>query len=457
MLVTMGQLKKYLKLTIGELLLLFCLGVHGTKMIRTRSRANKIADTRDKEAASGLVLEEENDAAIVPVGEKLKDRKTKGPGSMAAYLELRDRQKLQAEIQISQTQPQSEHVQPSSDTPHEPEKRKRGKTRMDHVHTRKEKKEIKLNNKFQPISDTDKTLSELSLFLGTTVRDFVSLTCVSWKEVPDKDLLWQYVKEKYIIPEEGFKWVNKVMADQFRTYKSRIKKDHYNAYKSDEERLKHRPRQIPLADFKILLKYWGDENVQATADRNKKARSHIVETHTTGPRSFAQVCNKLETKRALERMSVDAEELLEPLQPLCDADIYVETRKRDEKREYKLPTYIVQKKIDDVKTILEAGGSIEAANKVVRGEKEHSPSWLVGRLIRKKQSKEKSATSTTSGASNQYIADLTEKIRAELTQEMDDKVDRKVREMMKKLADKNPALKFDIDATDISSGNDNSP
>lgn len=47
-------------------------------------------------------------------------------------------------------------------------------------------------------------------------------------------------------------------------------------------------------------------------------------------------------------MSVDAEELLEPLPPLCDADIYVETRKRDEKREYKLPTEIVQKKIVSV-------------------------------------------------------------------------------------------------------------
>lgn len=93
---------------------------------------------------------------------------------------------------------------------------------------------------------------------------------------------------------------------------------------------------------------------------------------------------------------------------------------------------------------------------MVRGEKEHNPSWLVGRFIRKKESKDKSETSTTSGASNQYMADLTEKIRAELTQEMDDKVDRKVREMMKKLADKNPTLKFDIDVTDIASENDNS-
>lgn len=52
------------------------------------------------------------------------------------------------------------------------------------------------------------------------------------------------------------------MADQFRTYKSRVKATHYTAYASDEERLKNRPREIPLADFKILLNYWADEKVQ---------------------------------------------------------------------------------------------------------------------------------------------------------------------------------------------------
>lgn len=52
------------------------------------------------------------------------------------------------------------------------------------------------------------------------------------------------------------------MADQFRTYKSRVKETYYTAYTTDEERLKNRPREIPLAEFKILLKYWNDEKVQ---------------------------------------------------------------------------------------------------------------------------------------------------------------------------------------------------
>lgn len=66
---------------------------------------------------------------------------------------------------------------------------------MDNVHTRGEKKEIKLSEEGRPISDDDDhLLSEFSNFLGTVVRDFVSLTCRSWTEVPEKDILWQYVK-----------------------------------------------------------------------------------------------------------------------------------------------------------------------------------------------------------------------------------------------------------------------
>lgn len=69
---------------------------------------------------------------------------------------------------------------------------------MNHVHTRGEKKEIILSAEGQPISDDDHLLSEFSNFLGTTVREFVSLTCSSWTEVPDKEVLWQYVKVKLL-------------------------------------------------------------------------------------------------------------------------------------------------------------------------------------------------------------------------------------------------------------------
>lgn len=112
----------------------------------------------------------------------------------------------------------------------------------------------------------------------------------------------------------------------------------------------------------------------------------------------------------------------------------------------------------DVKEALRTDG-VEAANKLVQGNKEHSRSFLIGRLICKKESKEKSGTSSTSAVSDLYVSDLTGKIRAQLQQEMDEKLDQKVREMMKKLADKNPDLKVNIDesetSTEMSSGDDN--
>lgn len=36
----------------------------------------------------------------------------------------------------------------------------------------------------------------------------------------------------------------------------------YSSEKTLEEMIKERPEDIPLEDFKMLLKYWGDEEVQ---------------------------------------------------------------------------------------------------------------------------------------------------------------------------------------------------
>lgn len=72
------------------------------------------------------------------------------------------------------------------------------------------------------------------------------------------------MQDKYIVPEDAKSWVKKTMSDQFRSYKSRIKRDHYSPYPTDEERLAHRPEEVPLSDWKILLNYWGDEKVQVT-------------------------------------------------------------------------------------------------------------------------------------------------------------------------------------------------
>lgn len=104
---------------------------------------------------------------------------------------------------------------------------------------------------------------------------------------------------------------------------------------------------------------------------------------------------------------------------------------------------------DDVKRILKEG-KVDAANELVYGGKEHSRSYLVGRLIRKKEPKEKSARTraTTSSISNQFLESMTEKIRDQLAQEMEEKMEKvreKVMMLMSNLAEKNPELKIDID------------
>lgn len=68
---------------------------------------------------------------------------------------------------------------------------------MDKVHTRPLEKRvvISVNEKFQPVADDDKTISELSNFLGTLKR-CVPLTYASWEHVPEslKDTFWSYTK-----------------------------------------------------------------------------------------------------------------------------------------------------------------------------------------------------------------------------------------------------------------------
>ncbi|KAK1387535.1 hypothetical protein POM88_015713 [Heracleum sosnowskyi] len=137
-----------------------------------------------------------------------------GVGTMANYLVMLERKRKQAanDVVASGTGTKTDKV-PETDMPFfeneevEPAvqapKKKRGKTRMDKVHTRPFEKRVVIlvNIKFQPVADDDQKISELSNFLGTLKR-CVPLTYASWEHVPEslKDTFWSYTKQRYIIP-----------------------------------------------------------------------------------------------------------------------------------------------------------------------------------------------------------------------------------------------------------------
>ncbi|XP_074362078.1 uncharacterized protein LOC141702275 [Apium graveolens] len=283
--------------------------------------------------------------------------------------------------------------------------------------------------KFQAVADDPKVLSEYKNFLGTLARESVPLDYISWHKYPEseKERLWQFVNKKYIIPEEGRTFTLQTINDLWRLHKSRVKKDHYLQYDNDEDRLKNKPSFVSTEVFKVLLKYWGDEEIQRRSKTASENRALIVETHTAGRTSFAQIGEKIK-----------AENKIEPKEPAPSDLVYVETRKRKPGRKYKttIPT-------DDKDENGHAQHDIEdgshGANNSAHTEKKskkpaHGPNWLIGRSgrTRKTVKLDVPAFSQSSSASID-VADLKKSIKEELLTEMQEIIDKKVREKLSKV------------------------
>ncbi|GKD10098.1 hypothetical protein Tco_1189783 [Tanacetum coccineum] len=81
---------------------------------------------------------------------------------------------------------------------------------MHNIHTREfDKREVIICNEFgQPIGPLTKAndvVGKFSRFLDTIAHtySYCPLTYNSWHKVPDKDKMWEYVLEKYIVPEKA--------------------------------------------------------------------------------------------------------------------------------------------------------------------------------------------------------------------------------------------------------------
>ncbi|KAK7290945.1 hypothetical protein RIF29_05748 [Crotalaria pallida] len=108
-----------------------------------------------------------------------------------------------------------------------------------------------------------------------------------------KEDIWDYVNDKFNIPERGQKAVFSRINDARRQYKSKIKKKHFVAYSTTKERLKHRPKSIPEAHFRQPITYWRSSIVQDIAKKNAINKAKQRYLHRTGPVNFARIRSKL--------------------------------------------------------------------------------------------------------------------------------------------------------------------
>ncbi|KAL2930329.1 Fructose dehydrogenase cytochrome subunit, partial [Bienertia sinuspersici] len=114
----------------------------------------------------------------------------------------------------------------------------------------------------------------------------------------------------------------KTMDDQWRAYKSKMKSEHYYAYKTDAERLKSCPQTMPENQFRALINYWNSEPVKEKSERNNANRQFLDDMHTMGPTLYAILRQNLKEKDPNKE---------EP----SKAKAYKESRKRKPGKSYK--------------------------------------------------------------------------------------------------------------------------
>nr|CAD1817942.1 unnamed protein product [Ananas comosus var. bracteatus] len=164
-------------------------------------------------------------------------------------------------------------------------KNKRGPTRMLKIWATRDDKLLpqKFNEFDQPIGDD---ATKFTNFLGTVVRNGndAPLIYKDWRQVPSeyKEKLWNLVKLKYDIEDDSMSWVIKALRKKWKDFKCELKKKHYDAHKTYEERVADRdPRVIP-DQWKHLVDFWNSEEGQSdidkiTMDNPEKAKKALKE------------------------------------------------------------------------------------------------------------------------------------------------------------------------------------
>ncbi|KAK1375665.1 hypothetical protein POM88_031858 [Heracleum sosnowskyi] len=131
--------------------------------------------------------------------------------------------------------------------------------------------------------------------------------------------------------------------------------------------------------------------------------------------------------------------------------VFIKTRKRDPEKKYKTPTEVVQLKIANVEKIISSTTDRDTVDKLFcEANTSHGPSWLIGRHV-------KIVNRTNVGKDN-YAQELTFEIRKQLADEMEEKVNKKVlenmRKLLKQLGEVNPNFNLNVEALCTSNSSD---
>ncbi|CAI8592193.1 unnamed protein product [Vicia faba] len=214
-------------------------------------------------------------------------------------------------------------------------------------------------------------------------REIIQLKCPS---------LLLYRLRKFILPVEARDWIETTVREAWRRYKHKIKKNHFLKYSNMTERLKNRPPNVPIAQFKSLCAYWSKESIQV------RLIIFFIGCIEWVPKNFA-----------LTREKVREKEKREPTQ----SKMFVETRKGNKGKELDVET---GKVISQLQEMVEKEESDTKAFKVFFGKECPGRVRCYGRNITKTSLKRKAEINALKQAHSEEVSTLRD--------EFQDKIDR---------------------------------
>ncbi|KAD2805223.1 hypothetical protein E3N88_38600 [Mikania micrantha] len=93
------------------------------------------------------------------------------------------------------------------------------------VHTRIEDICNEFGQLVGPVREGKDVVGKFSRFLGTIARNYSHAPLIhsSWQKVPHKEKIWEYVEEKYDVPDSAKTWVLKSIGQSFKQRCARAK------------------------------------------------------------------------------------------------------------------------------------------------------------------------------------------------------------------------------------------
>nr|CAD1840477.1 unnamed protein product [Ananas comosus var. bracteatus] len=105
-----------------------------------------------------------------------------------------------------------------------------------------------------------------------------------------------FLQLKYNLGDDNWPWVMKALGKKWKDFKSGLKKKHYDAHNTYEDRLADRDSKVLPEQWRQLVEYW---IVKKDSFRSKSNRSQQITTHTAGSRSFARIREEKRKEKGL--------------------------------------------------------------------------------------------------------------------------------------------------------------